>query len=216
MTTDTIDDDVPDPTKGLVLDHATHTYRHCGRRVGGVSEILQALGIADGSWFSEFAARRGTAVHLAVEYLLRGQLDEASVDVRIRGYVDAARQFLDQAGLDTSSAVIETPVWHPQLLYAGKPDLVGVLFARQSVVDWKSGGTGFAGLSTAAYEWAYRAAHGIRTPLRRLVVQLKEDGTFKMTAQKDANDYTIWAAAVQVFNAIHLPRIVATERRIAA
>lgn len=193
--------------EGLALDLQTHQYSYDGVRVGGVSEILTALGIVDRRYFKEYALARGTAVHTACEYLLNKRLDWKTLDERIKPYVEAAAKFLADAGADLEdNPLIERPVWHPALRYAGMPDLVCKVFGVRAVIDWKSGGTGAAGLATAAYELAVRTNEKLTKPLRRMVVQLKPDGTYKKTDLTDANDYPMWTAAASLFNRFHINR----------
>jgi hypothetical protein len=186
---------------GLELDLETHRYTYDGQPVGGVSEILQSLGIVESQWFNDYAMSRGTAVHSAIEYMLRGKLDWRSVDERIKGYVEAAVSFMDAAGIPASPLkLIERPVYHATWRYAGMPDLIAVAFGELSTVDWKSGGLGHAGMALAAYESAYRVSNGLTRPLRRMAVQLKPDGSFKKTDYVDPHDYIDWQACCLIYN----------------
>lgn len=191
---------------GLELDLESHTYSFAGKRVPGVSEILTALGIVNATWFSDFARDRGSAVHSALEYLLTGKLLWDKLDPRIVKYVEAAVRFLDDAKADRESACVERPVWNPTLRYAGTPDLVTNVFGAPAIVDWKTGGTGAAGLATAAYDMAIRCEWSVTTPLRRMAVQLKPDGTYKKTDLKDPNDFIDFQAAARLFNRFHINR----------
>lgn len=190
-------------TDGLALDAATHRYSHNGAPVGGVTEIVQALGIVDARWFSDYGRDRGIAVHAALEYLVRGMLDWATVDPRIEGYVRAGEKFLRDAGV-TRDVLTEHLVFHPSLRYAGRLDLFAECFGQKSVVDFKSGGLGCASLQTAAYEEALRIELGSGAPFRRMAVQLRADGTYKKTDYREARDYAEWAACCAIFNKYHL------------
>jgi hypothetical protein len=209
---------------GLELDPATHRYTYAGQRVGGVTEILQALGIVDARWFTDEGRLRGTAVHLAIQLHLEGTLDPSTVDPRIRGYVDAALDFLQVAGIRPGmEMLIERRVFHPILRYAGTLDLVVRAFGIQTLIDWKTGEVGAVALSTAAYLDALRAEVGpgsLLAPRRRMVVQLREDGTYRKTDLVDPMDSTRWQMCVTLFNLYHLPRrkqdVRSTEHRSAA
>jgi hypothetical protein len=198
---------------GLELDLERHVYTYDGQRVSGVSEVLTGLGIVERVWFTEFARARGTAVHLALEYLLTGTLDWTTLDPRIEPYVRAAVRFLEDAQVGENGRIVERPVYHSMLRYAGTPDLVAEVFGERCVIDWKSGGTGAAGLATAAYEMAVRnqprmgeCPPSLRQPLRRMVVQLHDDGTYHKRDMMDSSDYPHWQSAVMLFNSYHLPR----------
>lgn len=196
--------DFPDDT-GLTLDEDGHRYRWNGQRVGGVSEIISALGLVDRRWFTNYSRDRGTAVHLALEYLVRGVLDWRTVDPRIEGYVRAGEAFLAEACVEIGGdCLTEHLVYHPGLRYAGKLDLFAVVYGEPAVVDYKSGGLGCAGIQTAAYEGALRAERGDKKPYRRIAVQLRDDGTYRKHDYRSANDYAVWAACALVFNEYHL------------
>jgi len=194
--------------EGLVLDAETHRYSYAGQPVGGVTEIVQALGIVEPRWFSDYSRDRGTAVHAALEYLARGVLDWMSLDPRIEGYVRAGDQFMRDAGIEPGSpvALVEHLVHHPTLRYAGRLDLYARAFGEMAVIDFKSGGLGCADIQTAAYEEALRIELGAARPFRRMAVQLREDGTYKKTDFRSASDYTRWAACCLIFNTYHLGR----------
>lgn len=189
---------------GLILDKATHRYSWGGRPVGGVTEIIQALGIVDARWFTDYARERGTAVHTALEYLAQGRLDWSTLDPRIVGYVRAGERFMKDAGIRVGSCLTEHLVYHPALRYAGKLDLFAEAFGKKSVIDFKSGGLGCAAIQTAAYEEATRIEFGDREPYRRMGVQLHADGTYRKTDFTAASDYSIWAACCLIFNTYHL------------
>ena len=197
---------IDDSERGLELDLETHTYTYAGVRVAGVSEVLTGLGIVNPTWFSEFARERGSAVHSALEYLLTGKLLWDRLDPRIVKYVEAAVRFLDDAKADREGAWVERPVYHQVLRYAGTPDLVTTVFGDPCIADWKTGGTGAAGIATALYDMAIRDERGFERPLRRMAVQLKPDGTYRKTDLKDPNDYIDGQSAVRLFNRFHINR----------
>ncbi len=198
---------------GLELDHESHVYRFGGEPVAGVSEILTSLGLVDRSVFTDWSRDRGIAVHAAIEYHLTGELDWSTVDSRIKGYVDAALNFLKDAGVQAGPGTfVERAVWHPAWRYAGTPDLIAVAFGRESLIDWKSGGLGTAGLATAAYEMAARIAFppADGKPRYRLAVQLHENGTYKKCDDQksgfDPFDYPHFQSCAALFNRFLLPK----------
>lgn len=193
--------ETPD-NEGLVLDAASHRYTWNGRPVGGVSQILQALGLVDPTWFTPESRDRGTAVHRAVQLLAEGRLDWSSVDPRILGYVQAGDRFLRDAGVPIGECVTERIVYHPAHRYAGKLDLFAECFGSPAVVDFKSGALGHAGLQTAAYEDALRQEIG-GAPARRMAVQLREDGTYRKHDYKASSEYLDWFACCRIFNTYH-------------
>lgn len=192
---------------GLELDHETHTYNFGGKPIAGVSEILCALGIIDRSWFTDWPRDRGKAVHLAIQYHLEGDLENSSIDSRIKGYFDGAVKFLKDADVKPGPGTyVERPIYNALQRYAGCPDLVCTAFGELAVPDFKTGGLGQAGIQTALYEMAARTVYKAPAPMRRMGVQLFENGTYKKTDLRDGFDYAHGRAAVQLFNRFHLPR----------
>jgi len=198
---------------GLELDFEEHIYRFGGKRQPGVSEVLTGLGIVEENYFTEFSRDRGTAVHTAVEFHLTGGLDWGSLDPRIRGYVEAACAFLKDAGIEAGpGTIVERPLFHPVYRYCGTPDLVCHAFGHRTVVDWKTGGLGCAGMATAAYEMLARVHYPMPKPTdvrRRIAVQLYPDGRYKKFDLQDGFDYSDWTSAVTLYNKFHMTR----ERR---
>jgi hypothetical protein len=193
----------------IELDHETHAYTLGGQPIGGVSEILGSLGIVDRSWFTDWARDRGKAVHTAIEFHMTGGLDWKTVDPRIKGYVEAALRFMDDAKIKPGPGTyVERPIAHPHWRYCGTPDLVCEAFGDQSVPDFKSGGLGAAGIQTALYEMAARVAYPVVNLMqrRRMGIQLFEDGHYKKTDLRDGFDYADAHAAIAIFNKFHLPR----------
>lgn len=195
--------------EGLVLDARSHRYTWCGQRVGGVSEIMQALGIVDPRWYTDYSRERGTAVHLALDLLAHGRLDWSSVDSRVAGYVRAGEKFLldFRVPIGTSRVLTEHMIYHEGLRYAGKLDLFTEIFdAEEALIDFKTGGLGCAGMQTAAYEGALRLERGAKKPARRIAVQLFDDGRYKKFDMQDSRDYQLWAACCMLFNTFHVNR----------
>lgn len=191
--------------EGLVLDAESHRYFYRREPVGGVTEIVQALGIVEPRWFTDYARERGTAVHLAIQYLIEDRLDWSTLDPRIVGYVRAAERFMSDAGI-RGPCMVEYLVHHPALRYAGRLDLFAQVFGQGAVIDFKSGGLGCANIQTAAYEEALRIETGAVVPYRRMAVQLRANGTYRKEDYRSAQDYTLWHACCLIFNTYHLGR----------
>jgi hypothetical protein len=202
---------------GLELDLEDHVYRMDGAIVPGMSEITTALGIVDRSYFTDYGRERGTAVHTALEYHLGGGLDWASVDERVKPYVEGAILFLDDAKVKPGPGThVERPLFHPLYRCAGTPDLVCEAFGEPCVPDWKSGGIGeAAGLITAGYESMARIAYpltGKGATRRRMAIQLLPTGKYRKTDFRDGFDYAYFQSAVSLYNKFILPRRKGAER----
>src|SRR5207248_265963 len=100
----------------------------------------------------------GRAAHVATHYFDEGTLDPRSVDPRVDGYLQAWIDFRESTGF--VPVLLETPLHHPGLLFAGTIDRAGFFSKfdgcdpRQLfTVDIKCGDPGDAAAQwqTAAY-----------------------------------------------------------------
>ena len=174
-----------------------HQYFWHGRRVAGVTSVLSSLGLYPGAqFFTEESRQRGTAVHLAVQLWLEDDLDESSVSSVVRPYLDAAVSFLNHALGSDRRGAIEKRVFSEPHLYAGTLDLHAETFGEDSVIDWKSGAiSDVTGLQLAAYDTAL----GGGKRRRRIGVQLRPDGTYRMQTFADPTDYPRWLNALGLY-----------------
>lgn len=180
----------------LAFDDATHTYTFGGKKVPGVTTILAPLfdfGSIPPSVLA-VAADRGTRVHLATELDDEGSLDEASVADDVRPYLEAWRAFKR----DRLVAVLasEQRVYNITGNYAGTLDRIIGMDGEEWLIDIKTSVEipASVGPQTAAY----KAATG-NDKLRRGVVQLKADGTYRFKELDGAKDWVVFQAC----NLIH-------------
>lgn len=76
----------------------------------------------------------GVAFHEAIRLYLHGDLDENSIDPQLVKPIEAFEAFWAHKFMGkTFTSIIEKPVYHPKLKYAGKPDLV----TESAIYDWK-------------------------------------------------------------------------------
>lgn len=159
----------------LTLDESTHQYSLDGRRLIGVTEALKIL---DDRWkIDPWYLERGRLIHLATEYYDRDELDESTIDERIRPYLDAYVKF--RKNTDFEPIYIEQLLYHPQYFYAGKPDRIGPLYKHHVLIDLKSGAKSkIDELQDVAY-WELCRVNDI--PVNKLFdLYLKENGTYKL------------------------------------
>ncbi len=178
-------------TTGLTFDEATHTYRYNGIVVPGVTTILSPL-----TDFSRVpphvlraAADFGTAVHLACELDDLGTLDVESLDPALAPYLAAWRKFSSEHEVEWT--LIEQPVYHKALGYAGTLDRLGRVKGLATVLDIKSSAQLYpsVGPQLAAYQQA--AEH---PTVQRMAVQLKSDGTYTAKTYTDPTDWPVFAS----------------------
>ena len=124
---------------GLTFDAAKHEYRFKGVVVPSVTQLLKPL--EDWSFLDEeakaFYAGRGTAVHQATALDDQNDLDEASVDPQIAGYVNSWRHIR----LDKTIQILscEEFVYHPLLRVAGTLDRRLMINDTHCILDIKAG-----------------------------------------------------------------------------
>lgn len=182
---------------GLTFDEATHTYRFNGNVVPGVTSILSPL-----TDFSRVpphvlhaASEFGKAVHLACELDDMNDLDEAALDPALTPYLQAWRKFSTEHEVEWT--LIEHPVYHRALGYAGTLDRLGRVKGIATVLDIKSSAQLYpsVGPQLAAYQEA--AEH---PTVQRMAVQLKSDGTYTAKTYTDATDWPVFASLLTLRN----------------
>jgi hypothetical protein len=183
--------------EACTFDADRHVYTIDGIEIPSVTQVLNEERFID---FSRVPAdvlaeaqRRGTYVHQVLHYYLEGDFDLGDCDVRFRGYIDSALEYLARANkkplrnADGAAIAVEYRFWHQARMFAGTIDYLGwdpdgVL----SIDDWKTGEPSdvAAPLQTAAYEVGVRdcllptlpSVHYRNKPIRRRAVKLFGDG----------------------------------------
>ncbi len=161
------------------FDDALHKYTLGSKVLPGITGIIKACRYVDTRYYTQETRDRGTHVHLAVKYLHKGTLDWSSVLDSYVGYVMAYERFAREWNLKVS--IFERPMFHPDLLFAGTPDIVGtVLDNVPSIVELKTGPVmKWTALQTIAQELLVRAwADDKSIRYRRWGVTLNADGTY--------------------------------------
>lgn len=185
---------------GLTFDEATHTYRFNGNVVPGVTSILKPLTNYDSvpAAVLDAASLFGKAVHRACELDDLGELDEAALDVALVPYLQAWRNF--SADYAVEWEVIETPMYHQALRYAGTADRIGKVRRLSAVVDIK---TTYELMPTNGPQLAaYARLHApvLGNLLDRIGVQLKADGTYVAKPYTDPTDWPVFASLLTLRN----------------
>lgn len=129
------------------------------------------------------ASKRGTVVHEALALWLNDDLDEASLDPMIAGYVQAGMRFVREARLQPLQ--VETRVWSPAYRYAGTFDLTaGMPDGTEAVIDWK---TGLLMPGHRLQLAAYTGTQDAPRKWRRMAVKLNVDGTYAINEYPQAD-----------------------------
>lgn len=197
----------------ITFDAATHEYRlPDGRIVPSVTQILKATGVAvDFEALADRSERMGdaidlkrdlgTAVHADLHAMDDDDLDLATVDARVRPYLQCWEAFCGNTRLLPLTR--ERLVFHPTLFYCGTLD--GVFLApdgRHILVDVKTGDPESAGarFQLAGYQLAYQLDH--KDPIsERWSVQLVPGRAvpYRITPHDDWRDIEVWRAIVTTY-----------------
>jgi hypothetical protein len=197
----------PSPAKelaGLLFDESAHLYTLNGRRVPGVTSVLERVGLIDYGFLGErrdFYLTRGSAVHAACHYDDMGDLAEETVSAEILGYVNGWRKFRSDYGFVPD--LIEQCVCNDVHGYAGTLDRTGaVRNGEEAIIDIKSG----TAPAAVRYQLAAYAACLEHPRMRnRLCVELHGDATYRVIPfeRSDyARDFAVFCAAVTVLRAM--------------
>lgn len=181
-------------TPDLEFDEASHTYRHQGRLIPSVTEILRPLTDFSGADPVKLEAgrRRGTAVHRVIELDNRGELDEESVDGEYLPRLNQWRLFIRESGFVVTGS--EQRVHHRSFGYAGTVDVIGLWQNTTWVLDVKTGRIPkSAGPQLAAYQMALEPK-----PRRRLCVQIS-DNSYQLQECKGLSDFALFQSCLNIW-----------------
>lgn len=185
----------------LTFNPDGHRYEADGRHVPGVTSVLSWLSGYDKvpGGYLEAAALRGTFVHQCTELHDQSDLDWSSIPGEWLGYVGAWVRFRDETGFEPE--LIEARVFSSRHWYAGTLDRAGVFHkidAPPTVLDIKTTAQlhPVVALQTAAY---HAAMPGKSRYKRRLTVQLRSDGTYRLEWHKANHDLARFLAALTLY-----------------
>lgn len=184
------------------FDPAKHEYTIEGRVVPGVTEILGDTGLREPFFDAEWAADKGTKIHLACHFHNKGTLFWESVDPLIYPYVEAYLRFKRECHVDVIFS--EKIFFHETLLYGTTIDtMVKLDFMSErvrAIVEIKSGQPQPSDrLQTAGQILAVRTHPGLWSVKRRFVLYLKENGTYILVEHVDPDDMLDFEAACRVY-----------------
>lgn len=171
---------------------AEHKYIVDGVERPSVTTIIHDCIPSNSKWMKQCHSDRGTAVHLACQYLEEGTLDWNSLDPSILPYVRGWERFLVETG--AKSLFMEHLVYNTKLYYAGTLDRVMDIGGKTGVLDIKTGAFLTADIQTAGYDLA------LPTPYKnRWVVKLEQNGSYKLIPYTREADYQDWEGIVRTY-----------------
>lgn len=174
-----------------------HRYFWHDRRVPGVTEVLQGVGLIDTQWFTEEGRERGRYVHEACQYLLEGDLAWDALEDKYRPWVESFALWVDAVKPEVLE--LETLHYSETYGYAGQLDWLLCVDFDTWLIDGKSGAVSpWVGLQTAAYQHLLDD----HVHIRRAALKLRKDGQqASLKPMKDEQDWDDFRHALGCFNA---------------
>lgn len=189
----------------FTFDVDRHLYLVQGRPVPSVTQVLHSAGLsADYSMVAAEVLERkriiGEYVHKATQYLDEGSLDLQTVDPEIQGYLAAYENFVRESGF--RSQLIEHRLVGSinGMPCGGTIDRTGSMAGKLWIIDLKCIERlypAFA-LQTAGYELLLPKPVVPPFKYARAVLQLRRDGSYKLTAYSHLADLDVFRAALVV------------------
>lgn len=178
---------------GVTLGNDGFYHDEGGRPFVRVSTVLKEFGFIDDRFFDEDSRIRGSAVHLAVKFRLKGTLDETSIDPQIAPRVAGFDQFIASTGF--SAIHFETAVCDPYYRFAGTLDVYGSNRRGElMLLDIKTGPMQQAArLQMGAYAFCIPTFPVGATKIKRYALELPERGGYNLVPVVDQNEGPIFA-----------------------
>lgn len=163
----------------LIFFDEGHIYELDGERIPSVSEITRFLAREIYGDVQQFrldrAAERGTKIHKLTEAL--DKYGEIDADAESLPYIQAYLKFRQEH--DVQWEEIEKPRYHPEKLYAGTIDRMGMIDGRRGILDIKN----VYRIHKPLYEAAqnlYRMTYDPGVIEVLYILHLKPDATYKL------------------------------------
>lgn len=170
----------------------THEYFLDGKKIENITSIIKPFMNCD--FFDDYDRDRGSAVHKAIAMLCDGKA--IGMCAGYGGKIMAWEKFRDENNYQP--LIWEKPLYHPIEKWAGTEDQFGILNNIETVIEIKSGSDHPAyHLQTAAQAELIKV-NQIGKPKQRILLQLNDDGTYKMHYHKDAMDIHIFKATLNI------------------
>ena len=174
-------------TKESVYDEKTHIHFSDSKSIPSVTEVL-ALFFPPSKFYTESGKDKGTNLHLCCQYLAEKDLDWDTVSQEIIPQARSYERFLKESGFKPT--ILETPFFDKTIWVCGKPDQIGELGGRLSVIDIKRGSKlQTHKLQTAAYKMIL--THNDIPVMDRYALYLSDDKyrIEKHSEQADENSF---------------------------
>jgi len=165
------------------FDPETHRYEIDGRPVPSVTQVLRDM--IPGWSASDWHLQRGRAVHACCAMIARGL--DFSNDPQIDGQVRAAR--LWYAHTQPLIVAVERAFFSRRYQFAGTPDLIVSRDGLVGVMDFKANLGPSVPYQLGAYSMLYAEHARCAAPRWGWGVELREDGSYRMSDGYDLKPY---------------------------
>lgn len=188
----------------LTFTEENHQYKNDGIVVPSVTQILKGAGLVSFDFVKkevlEAKATLGSSIHLTTEYFDKGTLDLEALHPTLKAYLDGWIKFKKDFGFEPIE--IEALHYHKLYKFAGTLDRTGMIDKKLHLVDIKSGAHHKShAIQTAAYKMLHDQGKPKKEQIKkRIVVHLKEDGTYKVIPNESITDEQVFKAALTIFN----------------
>lgn len=164
----------------LKLIEPNHVYKLGDRIIPGVTDTIQA-NFGNRPWYDEWHAGKGKAVHLAIHYLVTGQLNWDTVDSQIVGRVRAFQKFHNETRLPIIES--ELRMYSKRYQVAGTLDL---MFEEKVLIlgDIKSYIEPILEIQFGGYSLLYEENFKKKVK-KACAIQLKDNGDYNLKWWKD-------------------------------
>ena len=185
----------------LTFEESAHTYHLNGIEIPSVTTLMKPLSAetyktVDPETLNR-AARRGTAVHNALEnYAMFGIEDIAPA---WSGYFDGFRNWWELRKPEVIAT--ECRLYHKIMRYAGTADLICMIDGKVTLVDYKTSAQVNTKLCAVQLEGYDRAleSHGIKID-DRLILHLGKNGYQEVPFQRSVKCWSVLSALITVRN----------------
>lgn len=184
----------------LEFEESGHIYKLFGMEVPSVTTLMKPLsskvyGPIDTDVLDR-AARRGTAIHNAIENYLDFGIED--IDEQYEGYFEAFKKWFGEK--KPVVLATECRVYHKILRYAGTCDLLCLIDGELILVDYKSSSavnSMLCGVQLEGYDRAWES-HGLKIKGRR-ILHLKKNGTYaELNYERSSKCWAVLSALITI------------------
>ncbi len=124
-------------SEGMIYDDADHTYTLEGRKLSGVTTMLQNCGIINNRFYTEAGAENGKRRHYLCELYDKDNLNWETIGEADYPYLEGWTKAREEMKIEIQG--IEVGAYHPLLFYAGRVDRLVLIDGKPYIIDIKTG-----------------------------------------------------------------------------